>query len=390
MGPSFENNESFPEFCLPKELTVLKRIDGGGNSLFEAVLVAVRDTLDDEGLSLPDDHFALRKEVITELLNNPRKYNLPVGKHERNRVKLMLNPDQIPCCEALLAMSFLYQIEIRVFHNMPTPVIYRASDVSHNIIYLQCISHVHYNPLFCRKAPKEISDGKLVNVIQNLSINVDSMSHDCSDDDVLENINMFDEVTKECGYRDMSPGIVLSYNSYSLCTLIDTGAQICLISNDTWDKIKVGSETVCDAKGASILGLGGESSNIVGFVYLKLICSGDSLPSEFPFAIVPNSILPCCLLLGINFLTNFKSIINFSNDTILLNEASYSMSCVQFSESDNLLLCNLDNFEYDDLDCAVPNVKFNISIDDLKVMQSSTHAIKLLRQRVANKILPRD
>ena len=109
------------------------------------------------------------------------------------------------------------------------------------------------------------------------------------------------EVTKECQHCDLSPSINLSYNFHNLCSLIDSGAQVCLISNDTWNKIKKGDEIVHDAEGTSILGLGNRSSNIVGWVNMKLKYSDDCVLSEFHFAIVRDSILPCCLLLGLNF-----------------------------------------------------------------------------------------
>ena len=102
-----------------------------------------------------------------DLMKNAEKYNIRTGKQERNRLKL-LNPGQMPYPQALLSIASLYEVEIRVFHDMPTPFVYRPNTNSGNAIYLQCLSHMHYNPLDCRKAIKDISDDKLVNMVQTL------------------------------------------------------------------------------------------------------------------------------------------------------------------------------------------------------------------------------
>ena len=61
---SVEVGDSPMEFCLPKEFKVLQKIDGGGDSLFQAVIVAMHDTLDDDNLILPICPIALRIEVV--------------------------------------------------------------------------------------------------------------------------------------------------------------------------------------------------------------------------------------------------------------------------------------------------------------------------------------
>ena len=287
----------------------------------------------------------------------------------------------------LVSIASLYEVEIRVFHDMPTPVVYRPNTNSGNVIYLQCLSHIHYNPLYCRKAIKDISDGKLVNMVQNL-YHKDDDKFDSNYEDVnLMNEILLKEVTKECQHCDLSPSINLSYNFHNLCSLIDSGAQVCLVSNDTWNKVKKGDEIVHDAEGTSILGLGNRSSNVVGWVNMKLKYSDDCVLSEFPFAIVRDSILPCCLLLGLNFLNKFVSNVNFSNNTISLNGRNCNMFCSQVLDvGAHLRLCNFSKLESNVLDDV--NVKFNIPCEDLKAMQCSTHAIRLLRQKVTNKILP--
>ena len=127
----------------------------------------------------------------------------------------IMNPGQMPYPQALLSIASLYEVEIRVFHDMPTPVVYRPNTNSGNVIYLQCLSHIHYNPLYCRKAIKDISDGKLVNMVQNL-YHKDDDKFDSNYEDVnLMNEILLKEVTKECQHCDLSPSINLSYNFHN-------------------------------------------------------------------------------------------------------------------------------------------------------------------------------
>ena len=79
--------------------------------------------------------------------------------------------------------------------------------------------------------------------------------------------------------------------------------------------------------------------------------------------------------------------VNFSNNTISLNGRNCNMFCSQVLDvGAHLRLCNFSKLESNVLDDV--NVKFNIPCEDLKAMQCSTHAIRLLRQKVTNKILP--
>jgi hypothetical protein len=39
--------------------------------------------------------------------------------------KTMLNPGQLPCVEVLLVAAEMFNIEIRVYHGMKQPVIYK-------------------------------------------------------------------------------------------------------------------------------------------------------------------------------------------------------------------------------------------------------------------------
>ena len=150
---------------LPKELKVNDKVDGGGDSMFQALLIAMGYVMDDD--DIPESHLHMRKEVITELMGNIKKYKLINNKQERNKLKLMLNEGQLPCNEALLAASNLYNIEVRVFHDMKIPVVY-IDDLkqSKTVMNLQFIGGFHFNPIQARREVKLINNDRMINTIE--------------------------------------------------------------------------------------------------------------------------------------------------------------------------------------------------------------------------------
>ena len=392
LGTGVEISDEPYTFHLPKGFKVLQKVDGGGDSMFEAALIALKDVLGEDSPSIPDSCHSLRKLAINELLSNPERYKLPTGRHERNKLKIMLNSGQLPCCETLLSISFLYNVEVRVFHDIPNPLVYCAnSDKCEDVIYLQCISHVHYNPLYCRKVVEDVVDKKYVNVIQKLCLDDTNIFSGVPVDLNVQHSTLFEQTEKFCNHQRLGPSIPLLYNNQNLCTLIDTGAQICLINETSFNKVKTGNEIVHDTPGVTVVGLGGKTFSIVGFVNLRLSSNMELLNTEYPFAIVPDIALPCCVLLGINFLVNFKFVLDFSTKMCVLNKINYDMYYVQMLNDGNskLSLCTFDVLESDDVASRMPNVRFNVSIDSLRSMQNSTHAIKLLYNKVVKQQSPK-
>jgi len=281
---------------LPKEFKILKKIDGGGDSMFESVFVAVGETLDH--IDLPSDHKELRKLAISELINHPEKYNLVKSKSEKRKLTLMLNNGYLPYTEALLAMSKLLGIEIRVYNDITTPVIFKASSLDNlPVIYLQCVSMIHYNPLYTLKNVPIKSSPHLINSLLDHAIKpeekINLLDYNVS--------SLFREVTKCNVHQERSNVNVCSYADKTVCFMLDTGAQSSLIDEHTFNRIKTGQEIVEDAGNRYICGFADSRQEIIGVVCLTL-SFGSYVAGSFPFAIVKNSHIPSCILLGVNFL----------------------------------------------------------------------------------------
>lgn len=50
---------------IPKGLKLLQKVDGGGDSLFEALIIALKDAYEDN-IDIPETHYELRKLLVTE------------------------------------------------------------------------------------------------------------------------------------------------------------------------------------------------------------------------------------------------------------------------------------------------------------------------------------
>ena len=139
--------------------------------MYHAIVRAVEENMEiheEIEWRIPLSADILRKESINELLNNPKRYNIDMNKQEKMKLKLMLVKNQLPYEKTLLAISYLYGIIIKVYHNIPNPVVYNSLNIKdkRKEIYLQCISYIHYNPLRMTRKVKEDEDKiKFINKI---------------------------------------------------------------------------------------------------------------------------------------------------------------------------------------------------------------------------------
>ena len=101
----------------------------------------------------------LRVFLIDSLLEHPETFKLKLDKQMKRKLINMKRYEQVPCEEVLLAVCKVYDVQVWVHHGMPYPVIYKLDNNYgnySNIIHLQCISAVHFNPVFNRRKQYEI------------------------------------------------------------------------------------------------------------------------------------------------------------------------------------------------------------------------------------------
>lgn len=101
--------------------------------------------------------------------------------------------------------------------------------------------------------------------------------------------------------------IMLNYNGNNMCALVDTGAQVSLIDEMTWNKIKIGNELI-EQSTAYLIGIGDAKAEVIGVVGLPIGIKENRETEILPFALVRNSSINCCLPLGPNFLKNMSTV----------------------------------------------------------------------------------
>ena len=368
---------------LPKEFKILQKVEGGGNSLFEALLIGMENGWR-EYQEFPENHLQLREILVKELIRNPEKYKISNNKSELRRLKQMMYDSQLPCSEVLLAASSLFQLEIRVYHDIKIPVVYLAnSDNRDRIVNLQCISLIHYNPIYTTKKLESISYDKAntLKVKENLTM------PECD----IEVGNLIEFKTHEqCSDHIYSMSTTTLYNGHKMCTLVDTGAQVCLIGSKTWERVKDGSEDLHVEEGIKFVGVVGSSTGCLGVTRLKLQIGEVQMEDSFEFAIVEEECLPCCVVIGLNFLEKLGAIINFRESYI---EIGNNNNRITFGQSLNVALgavptivTSIEAFNNEE---QVRPLKFAVDNSQLQIMQEQNFALNSLRKRVGNRVTPK-
>ena len=393
---------------LPKEVKLIREVLGGGDSLFDSLLITMKDAKENgeyEG-EIPGSNEELRSKLVEELARSPVEYGLSKGKQMRQRLKMMLKVGQQPVSEVLLAAGKLYGLSIMVYHGMKSPMLFAHSDSSNNsVVRLQCISQTHYNPLYERK---KIEGECIEERYKNLAV---QMVHDGETYDENSDCEEYD--LKECFAKELhcnhtvfhTTGKVGNYPEGEYCCLLDTGAQVSLVSERVIRELNQSNEKI-EIKGSNntLVGIGEDRQKVNGHVHLQLNVKG--YQSEYiPFAIVSESAIPCCFLLGANFIKANGIELDFSTDQLVFNKVTsadrfeiniaFALSSeIHRFRITNQLSLGLD--EESDLSDVYPSendneddcttARYMISQSDLITMQKGNHALRKLRSKLMNKI----
>ena len=156
---------------LPDGLEVITKIDGGGNSLFESLLVCLTNhqKYRNAQLKVPSSALEIRKLLIGKLIESPNKYGLQRSKHLIRSLKCMLNPGQLPMTEVLLAFHDVFGIAVFVHCGSLEPIIFCTKDLSYTTerIHLQCLANIHYNPV-----QESLSYTPNIDTSRNIDVNI--------------------------------------------------------------------------------------------------------------------------------------------------------------------------------------------------------------------------
>ena len=260
-------------------------------------------------------------------------------------------PGKLPSLDIIMVACRLYGIKVHVYFWPESPVIYQYRQEDENVVHLQCLSGIHFNALVEVKSyiAPDVSQCS-VNTVSGLEVNERKGKGNCdmNDSEVekdecdMQGLNSIWSIKAEvkCDHIGSSlPRVTVSSGEHQICGLIDSGAELSLISESALNKLKsngkieVVQKPICEIRGFS-----GKIFMIKETVKLKLTMGLFSMNEYHDFALVPDEIFPYCLLLGIDFLQKFNTIIDFSRCEIIFGEVP---RCFTLSPCTNVNVFNL-------------------------------------------------
>ena len=405
-----ENQTETQSSELPKGLKLLEKSEGGGNSMFESIFLLLEENKEELDAQLPDNQLELRKYLVEHLMENPTKFDIKLDKVYRQTMRIMKRDGILPCEKILLAACDVYNLIIMVHHGMKSPVMYQLRNVNENTvtIHLQCISGIHFNPVIAKKQYRNEVIAKNINVLheQEPSENVEEVRNE------IQMINVQIEAMEDqcqCNHADGQFRYVFSLGNVKFCGIIDTGAEVSVVSESVWKKLVEQDQSLkmTPAKKERLLGVGETSLNIEGIADLKLDILSVPLDDYMPFAILKDEYLPSCAIIGANFLTKYRIVIDFNQKILYCTNSkgqeiiyplkmqqnkamNFNNCCKIVTGSDSIDDSDTSSEENSNEAMFKTKIKYIIDKDnDFISIQDSDHAVSTLKYKLENKIVPK-
>ena len=396
---------------LPKGLRLMQKIDGGGNSLFQSLLMVMEDNREEIEGDVPENHLELRKTLVEYILDNPGKFNLKLDKDTKKIIKSMRNEGVLPSETVLLAACCIFGFAVQVHHGMMSPILFKTQKIDDKCLtlHLQCLAGVHFNPVASRKSYVNFVYPKCVETTVDEIVETDVEVHeeDSSGTDVPNscNVQTCNSKISECKCMHNSPRSMkqmFSLGDVSFCAIIDTGAEVCLLNESLASIFKAKNPLIQteSARKEVIGGIGNVKIPVSTIIHLKLELAGVEFEEAVPFAVVEDDAMPCCSIIGSNFIKRNKIIVDYDEQTLYAKGSDSKEIICPFDESTEDVYLHIDSVTMwdatseddvtdDSLKSNQPSkVRFRLSgpNDNLYDIQTIDHSVCELRKKVENGI----
>ena len=313
-------------------------IPGGGDSMVLSLHQALSRLV--HRRPLPNTAQTLRELLVDEVLQNPSRYKINLDRGGRKKLRLMRHQGQLPSFDLLMAASYLFEVAINVYFWPQSPMIFQFKDFQNGKnMFLQCISGIHFNPL-CTLSSYQPPDSVncSVSLVQSSVCQCYPKSVDESPGelDLVGDLDAIVKTVQNCNHADCSlPRIFPKFGDICLCAIFDCGAEISIVTESALGAIsKTGPIRVNDEFVGSAVGFSGSPIVIQKTVELSFNIGACSTIKPFKFAVVGDKYIPCCLLLGLDFMSHMKIDLDFSKNVVSVNN---EFSCV-FSVNGTFLI----------------------------------------------------
>ena len=117
------------------------------------------------------------------------------------------------------------------------------------------------------------------------------------------------------------PRVAVSWYGCRLCALVDSGAELCLISESALERMNVAKEVEIKKSGTCQLhGFSGKTHVVKETATLKVKLGAFNMEEGHDFAVVPDEVFPHCLLIGLDLLMRLKARLDFRGCRVWLGD----------------------------------------------------------------------
>jgi hypothetical protein len=305
---------------LPPGIDLLESVNGGGDSMVSSLLSVLhhQKNMDKCNFPLPTSTDDLRNVLVDEVSNHPELYNYKPDKSNKSALNLMRLPGNLPDERFLEAFSKLYCVSIWVHHGVAQPVIYGKVDCNRGTnsatrVHLQCLAGIHFNPLSERQNYQEpVLEEEVIHEV--LFTDVQATSNGQIQDEVsacshAEVLNL--SCSADHG-SSLPAQTTVRVGTQTYCALIDTGAQISVISEEAWLSVDFKKDGVGyeDAE-IRIRSVGTSTTDASGIVSIDLQLVNTRTTLRASFVIVPAYSMPFCFILGADIIKSLNMKIDY-------------------------------------------------------------------------------
>jgi len=395
---------------LPDGLTVLGTVEGGGDSLFVSLMSCLKFNKKKLNADIPDSHVELRRLAVDLLLERPGNFGLKPDKEKRKRLRAMRFVGCVPCEEVLLAVCELFKVEVWVHHGMAYPVVYTTNRFETmncctdlvTVLHLQCISGLHFNPISTTEKRSELSYlVKAKNVTSTDKCQEEIMcekDEEIDDSKVLESLVFMHNKMPRCAHLPLSIlGCIAGVGSVKFCTMMDTGAEVSLMDEETFYKIQSEDPQIelKDSEGRLLRGVDRTKTTVLGVTELTLSVMDVKMNAHTVFAVVGMGNMPCCCLIGADFMRDNSVTVDFlidsvygvSGDNAFCYPIPHYEACSMGDWENSILFAvrQEESSESSDIDDGI-NLSFTLTDDQLCTIQEKDFATRLLKRKISNRI----
>ena len=316
-------SDSGSELGYPSGLSLFKLVAGGGDSLVASLFFALQHHREQytPNMVMPVSCGELRTRLANELISSPESFGMKLSKAKRGELRLAKVPGYIPPIEFLDAFSKHYGLQVWVHYGSLHPMVVGfggnvpVSEPSKRV-HLQCIAGIHFNPLAENRlfvAPTAFNQ----DMAEEMDVeDIDGGEVNVLDSDVLGDgvdINVVDGLVEcDCGHRPNAARTVVEVGGVRCCAIIDTGAQISLMSESVVDRMDQDAAHMVLSEGvAHLRSLGTNSLTTDHVVSCRWSLAGVLVKDSAPFGKVKDGMINACMLIGANIISELSLKVHF-------------------------------------------------------------------------------